>query len=283
VGLVSGILVVVVVELLDFKLHIDDPVGAVAVHGACGLFGTICVGLFATEEFSADMGLDNYGLFYGGGFKLLGLQLLGVITIALWTVGLMTPIFLLMKKTVGLRVSKDDEIKGLDLTEHGLANAYAGFQTFDDTYEEVENNETDRVEEAIPVILSDSTTPNVKMSNVIILCRENKFETLKNALSKIEITGMTVTRVMGCGVQKGFTEKWRGAEVGVTLLPKIQVEVVVSKIPVDLVIETARRALFTGNLGDGKIFVYNVERAVKVRTGEQNYDALQDTPFTDSL
>ena len=278
VGIVSGILVVVVVEWLDLKLHIDDPVGAVGVHFANGVWGTIAVGLLANPD--APAGLE--GLFYTGSFKLLGIQTLGIIAILAWTAAAMTLTFFIIKKTIGLRVSKEEEIKGLDSTEHGLPSAYADFvpavESIDYGYEEaVAVSGEVPVAEAIPVKkvpTFDDGTP--KFTKIEIICKESRFETLKAAMMDIGITGMTVSHVLGCGVQKGQPEYYRGVQVEANLLPKIQVDIVVSKVPVRSVIETAKKVLYTGHIGDGKIFVYDVENVVKVRTGEEGYDALQD-------
>ena len=278
IGIVSGILVVVVVEVLDLKLHIDDPVGAVGVHLANGVWGTLAVGLLANPD--APAGLE--GLFYTGSFKLLGIQTLGIIAILAWTAVTMILTFFIIKKTVGLRVSKEEEIKGLDSTEHGLASAYADFlpavESLDYGYEEAVNVPGDvPVAEAITVKKMptfDDGTP--KLTKVEIICKESRFEALKAAMVDIGITGMTVSHVLGCGVQKGKPEYYRGVQVEANLLPKIQVDIVVSRVPVRSVIETAKKVLYTGHIGDGKIFVYDVENVVKVRTGEEGYDALQD-------
>ena len=278
VGIVSGILVVVVVEFLDLKLHIDDPVGAVGVHLANGIWGTLAVGLLANP--AAPAGLE--GLFYTGSAKLLGIQALGIVAILAWTAVCMIITFFIIKKTIGLRVSSEEEIKGLDSTEHGLPSAYADFapavSALDYGYDEAVAVTGDvPVAEAVPVKkvpTVDYDTP--KLTKVEIVCKESKFETLKAAMMDIGITGMTVSHVLGCGVQKGKPEYYRGVQVEPNLLPKIQVDIVVSKVPVRSVIETAKKVLYTGHIGDGKIFVYDVENVVKVRTGEEGYDALQD-------
>ena len=278
IGLVSGLLVVGVVELLDIKLHIDDPVGAVGVHLANGVWGTIAVGLLANPK--APAGLR--GLFYTGNFKLLGIQLLGIVAILAWTAAMMTLTFFVIKKTNGLRVSREEEIKGLDKTEHGLPSAYADFvpavESVDYGYEGAVAVTGDvPVAEAVPVkkepVFNDGSP---KFTKVEIICKEPRFEALKNAMMDIGITGMTVSHVLGCGAQKGQPEYYRGVQVEANLLPKIQIDIVVSKVPVRLVIETAKKVLYTGHIGDGKIFVYDVENVVKVRTGEEGYDALQD-------
>lgn len=278
IGIVSGILVVVFVEMLDLKLHIDDPVGAVGVHFANGVWGTLAVGLLANPD--APAGLE--GLFYTGSFKLLGIQTLGILAILAWTAITMTITFFIIKKTVGLRVSKEEEIKGLDSTEHGLPSAYADFlpavESLDYGYEEAVAVTGDiPVAEAVTVKKMptfDDGTP--KLTKVEIICKESRFEALKAAMMDIGITGMTVSHVLGCGVQKGKPEYYRGVQVEANLLPKVQIDIVVSKVPVRTVIETAKKTLYTGHIGDGKIFVYDVENVVKVRTGEEGYEALQD-------
>ena len=278
IGIVSGILVVVVVETLDLKLHIDDPVGAVGVHLANGVWGTLAVGLLANP--AAPAGLE--GLLYTGSFRLLGIQTLGIIAILAWTAVTMILTFLIIRKTIGLRVSKEEEIKGLDRTEHGLPSAYADFvpavESLNYGYESAMNVSGDvPPAEAVPVKKMptfDDGTP--KFTKVEIICKESRFEALKTAMMDIGITGMTVSHVLGCGVQKGKPEYYRGVQVEANLLPKVQVDIVVSKVPVRSVIETAKKVLYTGHIGDGKIFVYDVENVVKVRTGEEGYDALQD-------
>ncbi|MBR0302979.1 MAG: ammonium transporter [Clostridia bacterium] len=278
VGIVSGILVVVVVELLDLKLHIDDPVGAVAVHFANGVWGTLAVGLLADP--AAPAGLR--GLFYTGSARLLGVQALGITAILAWTAAMMTLTFIIIKKTIGLRVSEEEELKGLDSTEHGLPSAYADFAPavsgIEYGYEDAVAVTGDTPEaEAIPVKkvpAFDDGSP--KFTKIEIICKQSRFDALKGALMDIGITGMTVSHVLGCGLQKGQPEYYRGVQVEASLLPKIQVDIVVSKVPVRHVIEAAKKVLYTGHIGDGKIFVYDVENVVKVRTGEEGYDALQD-------
>ncbi len=301
IGAVAGVLVVFGVWLLDYKLHIDDPVGAVAVHCLNGIWGTIAVGLFATDTapafargygdgvtFGANQ-IAAEGLFYGGGFKQLGLQLLGMGTTALWTAVTITLTFLAIKAIFGLRASAEEEIVGLDATEHGLASAYSGFSIMDvsntmsmdvnentslgvedyDQASEVQKNAAVKVTQ-VPVA---SATGMYKVS---IIAKLSRYDQLRKAMNDLGVTGMTVTQVMGCGVQKGAGEMYRGVEMDATLLPKVKVEVVVSKIPVADVIEAAKKALYTGHIGDGKIFVYNVDKVVKVRTGEEDFAALQD-------
>ena len=280
VGIVSGILVVVVVELLDLKLHIDDPVGAVGVHMANGIWGTIAVGLLANPD--APAGLS--GLFYTGDFRQTGLQLLGFVTVAAYAAIMMIITFAVIKKCHGLRVTEEEELAGLDSTEHGLPSAYPDFVPAVDKYTSFSVSEPvvavtgDTPEaEAIPVKKVPTFTEGMpKMTKVEIICKESRFDALKNAMMGIGITGMTVSHVLGCGVQGGKPEYYRGVQVETNLLPKVQVDIVVSKVPVQSVIDTAKRALYTGHIGDGKIFVYDVENVVKVRTGEEGYDALQD-------
>ncbi|MCR4660779.1 MAG: ammonium transporter [Clostridia bacterium] len=281
VGLVAGILVVLVVEFIDLKLHIDDPVGAVGVHMANGIWGTIAVGLLANPSAPAHLN----GLFYTGDFRQFGVQMLGFVVIAAYTVGFMLLTFFILKKTIGLRVSKEEEIKGLDKTEHGLPNAYADFapSTLAIAYADApiveDSKETGKasVVEAIPIKKVTEIKEGVpKFTKVEIIFKEERLYALKEAFGKLGVTGMTVSHVMGYGQQKGKPEYYRGVPVESNLLPKVQVDIVVSKIPVRDIIETAKKVLYTGHIGDGKIFVYDVENVVKVRTGEEGYDALQD-------
>jgi Amt family ammonium transporter len=287
IGAVAGLLVVFGVWLLDYVLRIDDPVGAVAVHCMNGIWGTIAVGLFATT--SAPGNDELVGLFYGGGFSLLGTQLLGFITVAAWTAVTITITFLVIKAVVGLRVSEEEEIVGLDSTEHGLPSAYAGFSMMDISntmiMEENENtvigaDDYDKASEAqrnaAVKVAQAPITSTSGMYNVVIIAKLSRYDVLRKAMNDIGVTGMTVSQVMGCGIQRGAGEKYRGAEVDATLLPKVKVEVVVSTIPVEKVVETAKKVLYTGHIGDGKIFVYNVDKVVKIRTGEEDFSALAD-------
>ena len=291
IGAVAGLLVVFGVWLLDHVLHIDDPVGAVAVHCMNGIWGTLAVGLFATDaapgySIMNARGETLTGLFYGGGFELLKLQITGFAAVAAWTAVTITITFLLIKAIVGLRVDREEEMLGLDVTEHGLPSAYAGFAMLPESIEE-----DDFAEENVPVAVPGDTPMAdaipvkrvpvfeegaPKFTKIEIVCKESKFEALKNAMMKLGITGMTVSHVLGCGVQKGKPEYYRGVQVEANLLPKVQVDIVVSAVPVRKVIETAKKVLYTGHIGDGKIFVYDVENVVKVRTGEEGFEALQD-------
>ena len=279
IGIVSGILIVVVVEFVDIKLKIDDPVGAFSVHGVNGMWGGLAVGLFATGN--GQNGVT--GLFYGGGFAQLGKQALGIVTIVAWTVVCMIIVFTIIKKTVGLRVTKDEEMKGLDICEHGLISAYADFMpigvgtaSLDETFD-VDSNVP--VTQAVPVQLAgkyDMATDGTKITKIDILLKQSKLEALKEEMDKLGITGMTVSQVLGCGAQKGKAEYYRGVAIESNLLPKMKVEIVVCKVPVKAVVDAAVKALYTGHIGDGKIFIYDVEDVVKVRTGETGYDAMQD-------
>ncbi len=283
IGAVAGLLVVFGVWFLDNVLHIDDPVGAVAVHFLNGMWGTLAVGLFATPTAPES---ELTGLFYGGGFQLLGLQALGMVTVLAWTAVTMTIVFLIIKATNGLRVTEEEEIEGLDIKEHGLPSAYAGFAIMDANANMTEVNENTDLGEDDYVKASDAQKDAAvkvnrapiesDMSKVVIIAKLSRYDHLKKALNDLGVTGMTVTQVMGCGIQKGAGEKYRGVEMDATLLPKVKVEVVISKIPVNDVIEAAKKALYTGHIGDGKIFVYAVDRVVKVRTGEEDMAALQD-------
>ena len=289
IGIVAGLLVVFGVWFNDNITHIDDPVGAVAVHMLNGIWGTIAVGLFATSSAPGfELAGISEGLFYGGGFAQLGKQCGGMLVVILWTVITITIAFLVIKKTIGLRASEEEEITGLDVTEHGLTSAYAGFALMDisntmtmdvnentdlgvSDYEKASPAKRDAAVKVVerPVFESD-------INKVVIIAKLTKYDALRKALNDLGVTGMTVTQVMGCGIQKGAGEKYRGVEVDATLLPKVKVEVVISKIPVDAVIDAAKKALYTGHIGDGKIFVYPVERVVKIRTGEEDFEALQD-------
>ncbi len=287
IGAVAGLLVVFGVWFLDNKLRVDDPVGAVAVHCLNGIWGTIAVGLFATT--SAPGNDSVVGLFYGGGFRQLGIQLVGFASVAAWTAVMITITFLVIKSTIGLRVTEEEEVVGLDSCEHGLPSAYAGFSIMD-----ISNTMTMDVNENTDLGVSDYDAASSFQKNaavnvvkapemlatgiykVVIIAKLSRYDHLKKAMNDLGVTGMTVTQVMGCGVQKGAGEMYRGVEVDATLLPKVKVEVVVSKIPVDSVIAAAKKALYTGHIGDGKIFVYNVDKVVKVRTGEEDFAALQD-------
>ena len=276
IGIICGILIVLAVEFFDKIAKIDDPVGAVSVHCVCGATGTILTGLFATDV------TTEAGLFYGGGVHLLAVQAAGVVSVAVYVAVVITIVFLAIKYTIGLRADAEDEIAGLDVSEHGLLTAYAGFAMQPDIAAEGEavpaavTGEVPAAE-AIPVKKVPSFEEGTpKFTKIEIVCRESKFEALKNAMMKLGITGMTVSHVLGCGAQKGKPEYYRGVQVEASLLPKVQVEIVVSAVPVRKVIETAKKALYTGHIGDGKIFVYDVENVVKVRTGEEGFDALQD-------
>lgn len=277
IGVVCGILIVLAIEFFDKIAKIDDPVGAVSVHCVCGAAGTVLTGLFATGE------TTEAGLFYGGGAHFLGIQVLGVLAVAAYVAVVITIVFLAIKHTIGLRVKPEEELAGLDVSEHGLFTAYAGFSMLPDTIaEDVDTNTVFAMgdvpeAEAVPVKTVpafEEGTP--KFTKVEIVCKESKLEALKAAMMNLGITGMTVSHVLGCGVQKGKPEYYRGVQIEANLLPKIQVEIVVSKVPVRSVIETAKKVLYTGHIGDGKIFVYDVENVVKIRNGEEGFDALQD-------
>ncbi|MCL2087736.1 MAG: ammonium transporter [Oscillospiraceae bacterium] len=278
IGAVAGILVVLAVEFIDLKLHIDDPVGAIAVHGVNGAWGTIAVGLFARPMTSGDDIIsDVSGLFYGGGSQLLGVQALGVLAVIVWTVITTSIVFFLIKKVHGLRASVEDEIRGLDATEHGMESAYADFlPAVTTTLETTGENSVSVVDYRNSAHADSKPGHSPKMTKVTIITKQAKFSALKAAFDQIGITGVTVTSVMGYGVQRGHTHTYRGVPLEQPLLPKIQVDVVVSKIPVASFIDLVKKVLHTGNIGDGKIFVYDVENVVKIRTGEEGYDALQD-------
>ena len=294
IGIVAGLLVCFGVWFLDYKLHVDDPVGAVAVHCLNGIWGTIAVGLFATNaapgySIADAAGNEMVGLFYGGGFKLLGIQLIGFAATAAWTAVTISITFFCIKTVMGLRVSEEEEILGLDSTEHGLASAYSGFAIMDvsNTLNMSVNENTDlgvseydaanavQKNASVPVVSAPVHTES-GIHKVVVIAKLSRYDKLRKAMNDLGVTGMTVTQVMGCGVQKGSGEMYRGVEMDATLLPKIKLEVVISKIPVEDVIEAAKRALYTGHIGDGKIFVYSLDNVVKIRTGEEGAAALAD-------
>ncbi|MDR1518774.1 MAG: ammonium transporter [Planctomycetota bacterium] len=266
IGLVSGLVLIWGIDFVDQKLKIDDPVGAFGVHGLCGAVGTILTGALA---------LDG-GLFYGGGFNFLGIQTLGVVSVAIWVAAAMSVVYLVINATIGLRVSPSEEIMGLDIEEHGIATDYPGFMSDGGHIGIIGlNGEAPSYPDA-PAGEAKAAAGR-KLTKVEIITRPEKFAELKIALHAVGITGMTVTKVMGCGVQRGISEYYRGIEVAANMLPKICVEIVVSKVPTRVVVDAAKKVLHTGRIGDGKIFVYDVENVIKVRTGEEGYDALQYT------
>lgn len=289
IGVIAGFAVVFGIEFVDQKLKVDDPVGAVGVHGICGCLGTILTGLFAYYDFGNG---EKLGLFYGGGIHFFGLQILGVVVVIAWVAVTMTIIFNVLKHTIGLRASAVEEIEGLDIHEHGLASAYADFaltssiNNFSGSGTTAIPTELPKkavpVDDAVPVQVRSETAPiasDTHLTKITIVAKQSKFDDLKDALNGIGVTGMTVTNVLGCGIQKGKAEFYRGVQIDMNLLPKIQVDVVVSKVAPEKVIATAKKALYTGHIGDGKIFVYNVQNVIKVRTGEEGVDALQGEDF----
>ena len=295
IGAVAGLLVVFGVWFLDYKLRVDDPVGAVAVHMLNGIWGTVAVGLFSTNSVpgyavSDINGNQLIGLFYGGGFSLLGIQLLGLLCIISWSAVTIFITFSIIKATIGLRASEEEELTGLDTTEHGLSSAYAGFSIMDIAGMELEENENTNVgisdyesaseeKKAASVKVVNNAVTGVMdtgMYKVVIIAKLSSYDKLRKSMNDLGVTGMTATQVMGCGIQKGTGEMYRGVEMDATLLPKIKLEIVVANIPVEDVIETAKKTLYTGHIGDGKIFVYNVSKVIKVRTGEEDAMALAD-------
>ena len=270
IGLVDGIIVVLAVEFIDQKLKIDDPVGAVAVHGCNGLWGTVAVGLFDY----------NNGLFYGGSFHQLGVQVLGVVCIAAYAAVAMTIVFTILKHTVGLRVTAEEEIMGLDIAEHDLASAYADFLPISATTMGGVTTETidvtDLRDKKLAPVIGGAKETGGRYTKLTIMCKEYRFAILKDAMSQIGVTGITVSHVMGCGTQKGKTGQYRGVKIDMNLLPQLQVDIVVSTVPPELVVEAAKKALYTGEYGDGKIFLYDVENVVRIRTNETGIAALDN-------
>ena len=292
IGFLAGFAVVFGIEFVDQKLKVDDPVGAVGVHGICGAFGTLLTGLFAYYDFGSG---EKLGVFYGGGFKFFGTQVLGVVSVIAWVAVTMTIIFTVLKKTIGLRASVTEEVEGLDIHEHGLASAYADFALTSSinnfsgsaltaepaVFPAAPSTKHVSEDEAVPVQLRSGApvASDTHLTKITIIAKQSKFDDLKSALNNIGVTGMTVTNVLGCGIQKGKAEYYRGVQMDMNLLPKIQVDVVVSKVAPEKVIQAAKKALYTGHIGDGKIFVYNVQNVIKVRTGEEGFDALQGEDF----
>ena len=282
IGIIAGFVVVFGIEFIDQKLKIDDQVGAVGVHGMCGAVGTLLVGVFGYYEYGTN-NVNPVGLVYGGGFNALLVQFIGVISVIAWVSITMTIAFLIIKNTMGLRVSKEEEIMGLDIQEHGISSAYADFMPVPQILgtkagqKLAESLESDVATETVPVIkLDEDTKTDGKIHKIVIVTKHSRLEALKEAMNNIGVTGMTVTNVMGVGQQMGASEYYRGAKLDITLLPKIKIEIVVTAIPVETVVNTAKDVLYTGHIGDGKIFVYEAQNVVKVRTGETGYDALQD-------
>ena len=292
IGFLAGFAVVFGIEFVDQKLKVDDPVGAVGVHGICGAFGTLLTGLFAYYDFGSG---EKLGVFYGGGFKFFGTQVLGVVSVIAWVAVTMTIIFTVLKKTIGLRASVTEEVEGLDIHEHGLASAYADFALTSSinnfsgsaltaepaVFPAAPSTKHVSEDEAVPVQLRSGApvASDTHLTKITIIAKQSKFDDLKSALNNIGVTGMTVTNVLGCGIQKGKAKYYRGVQMDMNLLPKIQVDVVVSKVAPEKVIQAAKKALYTGHIGDGKIFVYNVQNVIKVRTGEEGFDALQGEDF----
>ena len=125
IGVIAGIVMTVGIEIVDKKFKVDDPVGAVGVHCICGVTGTLLTGVFGAY------GEGTIGILYGGGFGFFGVQCLGVLSVAVWSIGCALILFKALKATVGLRVSREEEIRGLDIEEHGLESSYADFQNVD--------------------------------------------------------------------------------------------------------------------------------------------------------
>ncbi len=281
IGILAGFVVVFGIEFVDKVLKVDDPVGAVGVHGLNGLFGTLAVGLF-----SDGTGTEWKGLFTGGGFHLLGIQILGIICVIAWVAVTMTIVFQVLKHTIGLRVPAEEEIAGLDIVEHGITSSYAGFSVHDNVgpvpapmtgVTKVSAGTASATQAPAEISPSESSQGTHKLTKVVIVTRQNKLEEFMHAMNAIGVTGVTVTNVLGCGVQKGASAYYRGVEMDMSLLPKVKIEIVVSAVPVQTVIDTAKAVLYTGQIGDGKLFVYDIENVVKIRTGEEGFDALQDT------
>lgn len=284
IGAVAGILVVFAVLFFD-RIKIDDPVGATSVHLGCGVFGTLCVGLFAKEGVTS-LSTKN-GLFYGGGFELLGVQIIGIVAVGAFVFGASALVWLVIKKTIGIRVTREEEIAGLDIGEHGNV-AYPDFAPVATESELPSNIKTIKLDKTAPSAATDTVSEDVaipvvhkehagaKLTKVTIIANQTKFAELQDALDSLGITGLTVTNVFGHGMQKGHQTYFRGAPVDTRLLPKVKIDVVICKIPTKTLVDTIQKILYTGKIGDGKIFIYDVEDVIKIRTNEHGYDALQD-------
>ena len=278
IGAIAGIIVVFAVIFFD-KIKVDDPVGATSVHLCCGVFGTLCIGLFAKEGVTSLSTVN--GLLHGGGFGLLGVQLLGIVAVGAFAFATSSIVWLVLKKTIGIRVSREEELAGLDIGEHGNI-AYPDFAASADSELSVPSDGvvTEIPEGAVPedvaVPVVHNETPGAKITKVTILTNQNKFNELQESLEALGVTGITITNVFGHGMQKGHTVSFRGNAVDTKLLPKLKIDIVVCKVPVPTLVKTVQKALYTGNIGDGKMFIYNVEDVIKIRTGEHGYDALQD-------
>lgn len=262
VGVGAAFVMIYGIEFIDHICKVDDPVGAISVHGLCGAFGTIMTGVFSVEK----------GVIYTGRFNFLGVQLIGVLSVAVYGLAAMTLLFVILKHTVGIRVSEKAEIMGLDRSEHGWQS-----NVTDDLISDLSDGNAKSVTQidlSKPIDRS-AYKADGKIRKVVILMNSSKFESLKDALDEIDITGMTVTNVNGCGIQKGSTDYYRGSEAKSHLLPKIKVEIVISTVPLGLLVDTVKRVLYSGNIGDGKIFVYEVENVIKIRTDEEGKMALE--------
>lgn len=285
IGVLTGIVIVFSIEFVDKKMRADDPTGAISTHGICGALGCVLTGVFSLQNGLA-----------AGSSVLIMTQIMGIVSIVVCVAVLCAVMFYGIDKVTGLRVSQVEELAGLDFWEHGLAEVYSqGAPVLDPLADTAlpddrvptlqgmklgrksEENSAVSVEEAVMVEHRPAQLKaGHKLTQITIITSELRFEALKNALEKIGITGMTVTRVLGFGIQKGHVDMYRGAQVKSRLLPKVKVELIVSAISPQVIVNVAKKILYTGRYGDGKVFIYDVENVVKIRTSEEGYDALQD-------
>ena len=291
IGFVGGILCFFAVTELKKRIGYDDALDAFGCHGVGGIWGGISAGIFATSTINPDI----TGGLVDGNAALLIAEIISIVAVTAYSAIISFVILKLISLVMPVRASEEEEEDGLDYSLHG-ETAYGSVSAAGlavGAHEPVAipatpaispkkqfGTEVVAMDEAVVVenhataMPSNKAHKTKKMTKVEILINESKFDHLKKALNGIGITGMTVVNVFGYGVQKGHTTYYRGVETDADLLPKVRVEVVISNVPLQQVIETARKALYTGNIGDGKIFVYDVENVIRVSTGEEGAQAL---------
>lgn len=291
IGFVGGILCFFAVTELKKRIGYDDALDAFGCHGVGGIWGGISAGIFATSSINPDI----TGGLVDGNAGLLIAEIISILAVTAYSAIVSFVILKLISLVMPVRASEEEEEDGLDYSLHG-ETAYGSVSAAGLAVgahepvaipatpsispkkqfgvEVVAMDDAVVVENHAKAMPSNKAHKNAKMTKVEILINESKFDHLKKALNGIGITGMTVVNVFGYGVQKGHTTYYRGVETDADLLPKVRVEVVISTVPLQKVIETARKALYTGNIGDGKIFVYDVENVIRVSTGEEGARAL---------
>ena len=300
IGFVGGILCFFAVTELKKRIGYDDALDAFGCHGVGGIWGGISAGIFATSTINPDI----TGGLVDGNTTLLIVEIISILAVTAYSAIISFAILKLISLVMPVRASEEEEEDGLDYSLHG-ETAYGSvsaaglavgahdavaipaspsiFPKKQFGAEVVAMDEAVVVENHATTMPSNKAHKTGKMTKVEILINESKFDHLKKALNGIGITGMTVVNVFGYGVQKGHTTYYRGVETDADLLPKVRVEVVISNVPLQQVIETARKALYTGNIGDGKIFVYDVENVIRVSTGEEGAQALTYNVDTELL